>query len=182
MKENVTEICEKLDNLLLHTLDLMEEKVVTTIQLENHLRDGHLELAKARYIQGKETVGMLRVPQDTPITSLFDLETSYPEHNEDETELNTSSLPRFSINLKDKEEINKIQDPLKWFGVLVPQSLKTAQKRFQESLYLSARISDIGAELNVISKDFEASKEVKNQLVRNSEGESDRIAKLQGEN
>ncbi|XP_015120308.1 coiled-coil domain-containing protein 115 [Diachasma alloeum] len=165
MKEDITEVCEKLDNLLLQTLDLMEEKVVTTIQLENHLRDGHLELAKARYIQGKETVGMLRVPQDTAITSLFNLETSYPEHSDDETEPSTSPIPRFSINLKDREEIKEIQDPLKWFGVLVPQSLKTAQKRFQESLYLSARISDIGAELNVISKDFEAVKKVKGQLL-----------------
>uniref|UniRef100_A0A6V7HME7 Vacuolar ATPase assembly protein VMA22 n=1 Tax=Bracon brevicornis TaxID=1563983 RepID=A0A6V7HME7_9HYME len=159
-KEDMDKVCEQLDNLFLSTLDLIEEKVVTTIQLENHLRDGHLEMAKSRYIRGKESVGLLRIPQDTEITSLFDLETSYQEEHEDEP----VDVPRFSINLKDKEELKNIQDPLKWFGVLVPQSLRTAQKRFQESLYLAARISDIGAKLNVIVDEVEAKKKTKAKL------------------
>ncbi|XP_011310083.1 coiled-coil domain-containing protein 115 [Fopius arisanus] len=164
MKNNIIDVCERLDNLLLQSLELMEEKVVTTIHLENHLRDGHLEMAKARYIQGKESVGMLQVPQDTTITSLFNLETSYLEENDEAT-------PRFSINLKDKEAMREIQDPLKWFGVLVPQSLKTAQKRFQESVYLSAKISDIGSDLNVIAKNVETLKEVKNKLLTHPDNE-----------
>ncbi|XP_056897923.1 coiled-coil domain-containing protein 115 [Takifugu flavidus] len=40
-----------------------------------------------------------------------------------------------------KSEPNPGQDPLKWFGILVPQSLKQAQSSFKQVLELSAEIA-----------------------------------------
>ncbi|CAD6236364.1 GSCOCG00008142001-RA-CDS [Cotesia congregata] len=154
------DVCEKLDNLSIRSLELMDERIALTIQLENQMRDGHIELAKARYIRGKESVGLLQVPQDTTINSLFNLETKYT--NDDTNKSITTA--NFDISMKNKDSIEN-QDPIRWFGVLVPQSLKTAQKRFQESIYISAKIANIDAELETIRKDFDESKKLKNNLV-----------------
>ncbi|KAM9350915.1 coiled-coil domain-containing protein 115 [Symphorus nematophorus] len=40
-----------------------------------------------------------------------------------------------------KSEQNPQQDPLKWFGILVPQSLKQAQSSFKQVIELSAEIA-----------------------------------------
>ncbi|XP_076596220.1 vacuolar ATPase assembly protein VMA22 [Chaetodon auriga] len=40
-----------------------------------------------------------------------------------------------------KSEQNPQQDPLKWFGILVPQSLKQAQSSFRQVIELSAEIA-----------------------------------------
>ncbi|KAH0568262.1 coiled-coil domain-containing protein 115-like [Cotesia glomerata] len=160
MMTNFDDVCEKLDNLSIRSLELMDERIALTIQLENQMRDGHIELAKARYIRGKESVGLLQVPQDTTINSLFNLETKYTN---DDTNKSITTV-NFDISMKSKDNIEN-QDPIRWFGVLVPQSLKTAQKRFQESIYISAKIANIDAELETIRKNFDESKKLKNNLV-----------------
>lgn len=40
-----------------------------------------------------------------------------------------------------KPEHNPQQDPLKWFGILVPQSLKQAQSSFKQGIELSAEVA-----------------------------------------
>ena len=81
--------------------------------------------------------------------SLFNLETSLVESNDK----NETSSPYFDISLKKLDPSNKddnvdqIQNPIKWFGVLVPQSLKSAQKHFQEAVYLSVELANIQAQL-----------------------------------
>lgn len=160
MVTTIDDVCEKLDNLSIRSLELMDERIALTIQLENQMRDGHIELAKARYIRGKESVGLLQIPQDTTMNSLFNLETKYTN---DDTNKSITTV-NFDISMKSKNNIEN-QDPIWWFGVLVPQSLKTAQKRFQESIYISAKIANIDAELKTIRKDFDESKKLKNNLV-----------------
>lgn len=90
----------------------------------------------------------MQVPVDNErVVTLFELETKL-------TEETGKIVPNFDISLKrlDKSE-DEIQDPIKWFGVLVPQSLRIAQKRFQESLYLIVRAANIQAEIaSVVDK------------------------------
>ncbi|XP_008551436.1 coiled-coil domain-containing protein 115 [Microplitis demolitor] len=161
MTTTIDDVCEKLDSLFLRSLELMDEKIVLTLQLENQMRDGHIELAKARYIRGKESVGILQVPQDSTINSLFNLETIFNEENTNQS----IATPHFDISMKSNENGNDNYDPIRWFGVLVPQSLKTAQKRFQESIYLSTKIANIDSELESIPKEFEDSKNLKSSLI-----------------
>lgn len=42
-----------------------------------------------------------------------------------------------------KSDQNPQQDPLKWFGILVPQSLKQAQSSFKQVIELSAEIASL---------------------------------------
>ncbi|KAK0182882.1 hypothetical protein PV327_000969 [Microctonus hyperodae] len=159
MDLNMREVHEKLDVLMLRIFELMEEKVRTTIEMECLLRDGHLELAKARYIRGKESVGIFRIPQEGQIHSLFDLETTF-----DENKFQSGIVPHFDISLKSKEHDNEIQNPIKWFGVLVPQNLKIAQRKFQESIYLVTKIANISAELEITCKEYQNMKNITNKL------------------
>ncbi|KOC63501.1 Coiled-coil domain-containing protein 115 [Habropoda laboriosa] len=145
MHEGIDDICRAIDDNLLRNLELMQEKVNVNVQMENILRDGYIELAKAKYIRGKESISVLQVPvDDEKVVSLFELETKLTE----ETGI---IIPNFDISLKTlgKGE-DEIQDPIKWFGVLVPQSLRIAQKRFQESLCLAVRAANIQAEVTSV--------------------------------
>ena len=160
MEKNIDEICEELDNLTLRSLQLMDEKIAVNIEMEKIIREGYIELAKARYIRGKESIGPLQIPKDGQMNSLFELETSSIDKN-------GNDLPSFDISLKiEKDNSEKLQDPIKWFGVLVPQNLRTAQKRFQESLYLIVRAANISSELDTIPGDLESLKSLKATLAK----------------
>lgn len=147
MNKDVDALSEEIDELMLRKLELMEEKVRENIQMETLLKDGHIELAKAKYIRGKENISMLQVPnnEDT-VTSLFDLETKTTDEGND--------VPCFDISFKKlSDDTAGPKDPIKWFGVLVPQNLKNSQKRFQESIYLATKVANIQAELiSILSK------------------------------
>lgn len=145
MSKSMDVLSEEIDELLLHKLELMEEKVRGTVHMETLLRDGHIELAKAKYIRGKENISILQIPnnEDT-VTSLFDLETNVTNDNDD-------AVPSFDISLKkSSSETDGPKDPVKWFGVLVPQNLRNSQKRFQDSIYLAAKIANVQAELDSV--------------------------------
>ena len=145
MHENVDDVCEAIDENLLHSLELMEEKIGINVQIESILRDGHIELAKAKYIRGKESISILQVPEDDEkVATLFELETKLAGET-------GKIIPSFDVSLKQSGNgEDEIQDPIKWFGVLVPQSLRTTQKRFQESIYLAARAANVQAELTSV--------------------------------
>lgn len=148
MNKNIDTLSEEIDELLLRKLELIEEKIRGNIQMEMLLKDGYIELAKAKYICGKENIGILQVPSNTDtMISLFDLETKVMSENDDTRSCFDISLKKFN------SEMNKPADPIKWFGILVPQNLKNSQKRFQESVYLAIKIANIQVQLaSVFSK------------------------------
>ncbi|XP_058805586.1 coiled-coil domain-containing protein 115 isoform X3 [Phymastichus coffea] len=155
--KRLEEICESLDNLTIDSLQLMEEKILLNVQLENLLRQGHIDLAKARYIRGKESIGMLQIPsEDKEAKSIFNLETTFDESQGE-------SIPHFDISLKtkSKEDDKEAQDPIKWFGLLVPQSLKSAQKHFQEAIYLTVKLANLQSQMAEISKQSESLRSLK---------------------
>lgn len=145
MHESTDDVCKAIDDNLLRNLELMEEKININVQMEKILRDGYIELAKAKYIRSKESISVLQVPvDDERVVTLFELETKL-------TEETGKIIPNFDISLKSLDkDAEEIQDPIKWFGVLVPQSLRIAQKRFQESLYLAVRAANVQAELTSV--------------------------------
>lgn len=61
---------------------------------------------------------------------------------EDKGEKPASKTESAAVGSSDtKSEHNPQQDPLKWFGILVPQSLKQAQSSFKQAIELSAEIA-----------------------------------------
>ncbi|XP_067144825.1 coiled-coil domain-containing protein 115-like [Centruroides vittatus] len=65
-----------------------------------------------------------------------------------ELEMKEEKIKKESKDTKKSHE--KIQDPLKWFGVLVPQSLKNCQKYFQQNIDRIVTIASIQNEIKSI--------------------------------
>ncbi|KAI4498580.1 hypothetical protein M0802_006286 [Mischocyttarus mexicanus] len=164
MEKNIDDICNAIDKLYLRNLKLIEEKVSTNVQMELLLRSGHIELAKTRYISGKESISILQIPVHMEnISSLFELESKFIEESD-------GKIPSFDISLrKENESEEDIQNPIKWFGVLVPRNLRIAQKCFQESVYLAAKVANIHCELDSIANKLKALYLLKNAFSKQSE-------------
>ncbi|XP_015591468.1 coiled-coil domain-containing protein 115 [Cephus cinctus] len=165
MYTSVDEVCVAIDKLMLQNLELIEQKVVVTVQLEGLLRDGHIKLAKARYIQGKENIGVLQIPtEDVQMNSLFELET-FIKDDKKEDEAIHFDICRKETGPNKKEP----QDPIKWFGVLVPQNLRDAQKQFQSALYLAVQSANISAKMITIPEKLDHLKNIKNNFLKEEE-------------
>lgn len=63
-----------------------------------------------------------------------------------------------------KSDQNPQQDPLKWFGILVPQSLKQAQSSFKQVIELSAEIATLQTALSNARQDLMNSMKDKHTL------------------
>ena len=48
----------------------------------------------------------------------------------------------------------KKKDPLKWFGVLVPQALRNSQKKFQQAVVLSCDLATLKVKLNSLQSHY----------------------------
>ncbi|XP_063150108.1 coiled-coil domain-containing protein 115 [Candoia aspera] len=62
-------------------------------------------------------------------------------------------------------EILGHQNPLNWFGILVPQSLRQAQKTFREGIHLAAEIASIQSEIEATQNYYQSLLEKKQKLV-----------------
>lgn len=65
------------------------------------------------------------------------------EKTEKDSSEDASSKKSPEVNPVRKSEQSPQQDPLKWFGILVPQSLKQAQSSFKQVIELSAEIATL---------------------------------------
>ncbi|XP_029912684.1 vacuolar ATPase assembly protein VMA22 [Myripristis murdjan] len=64
-----------------------------------------------------------------------------------------------------KRDQNPQQDPLKWFGILVPQTLKQAQSSFKQVIELSAEIASLQSAVCTAREDLKLSMKQKCALV-----------------
>ncbi|XP_014886597.1 coiled-coil domain-containing protein 115 [Poecilia latipinna] len=110
------------------------------------------------------------VKEPTPIEDIGPQEegirrrkTTKSDTAEKKTSEDISSEKSPEVNPGRKRDHNPQQDPLKWFGILVPQSLKQAQSSFKQVIELSAEI----AALQIVV--LNARQELKRDL-RNNDG------------
>lgn len=111
-----------LDKIILKQLFLMEEKMCCELSIESSITNGCFQLAKSRYIMGQSSVSMTRLP--TECSAEFEASTLCEEVSED------GSKHWRVIKNNGENTVN----PLRWFGVLVPQDLHKAQSIFQNSI------------------------------------------------
>ncbi|KAK5609437.1 hypothetical protein CRENBAI_008773 [Crenichthys baileyi] len=85
-----------------------------------------------------------------------------PKHNNTERKASedkgSEKVPK--VNPVGKRDHNPQQDPLKWFGILVPQSLKQAQSSFKQVVELSAEIA--GLQIAVLNTRKELKDDLRN--------------------
>ncbi|XP_028266536.1 vacuolar ATPase assembly protein VMA22 [Parambassis ranga] len=80
-----------------------------------------------------------------------------PKKTEKDTSESEGSEKSPEINPVQKSDQNPQQDPLKWFGILVPQSLKQAQMSFKQVIELSAEIATLQAAVLNIRQELKLS-------------------------
>ncbi|KAM3961188.1 coiled-coil domain-containing protein 115-like [Aphomia sociella] len=119
---NVETVCDLLDKLVLRQLHLMEEKMICELNIESSINNGSIHLAKSRYIMGQSSVSTARLPVES--SPEFSASTVCETMEEDGI-----------LQLKVVENNNKnTVNPIRWFGVLVPQNLHKAQGIFQNTI------------------------------------------------
>ena len=206
------DICSQLDQLTIEFFDILEQLHEKREYLNSAIRDGHLNLSKARYSMGNKSVGALQYSHKMD-HALYHIESVYSEEQSVDTcvafELKKSSpgkvmkpskadtdekdeernvlrrrKPQRSDSLNDEitgiEELSLskeeklpfesssngcVQDPLKWFGILVPGCLRTGQKNFQSAIELSCEMVNLEIKLKEIIEKFKALKTRKRELI-----------------
>ena len=71
------------------------------------------------------------------------------------------------------------KDPLKWFGILLPQSLKECQMKFKKAAELSCKTASLRSKYLTLQQKYRDLKQVKRQIMEESAEISDLSANLE---
>lgn len=201
------DIGRELDQLALEFFELLERLQEKRQCLNTAIRDGHLNLSKARYSMGNKSVGALQyshkmdcalyhvecdsskafpgnaavaftLQKGAPGKALDSPETLANVSDQEESSLRRrtsksnsrlggrkeiTGIEDLCIAKDDKSSLDRsskycIQDPLKWFGILVPGCLKTGQRNFQNAIELSCEVTNLEFKLSEIIEKFKVLK------------------------
>ncbi|KAM7115294.1 coiled-coil domain-containing protein 115 [Molossus nigricans] len=155
------DIRAELDSLLVQLLGDLEELEAKRAALNARVEEGWLSLSKARYAMGAKSVGPLQYasrmePQVCVCTNeaqngLQEFRVvSAAAQNPEEVGPREAALRRRKgvTRIPEPEPFSAPQNPLHWFGILVPHSLRQAQASFQEGLQLAADIASLQIHIN----------------------------------
>ncbi|KAF3815649.1 hypothetical protein GH733_016405 [Mirounga leonina] len=137
----------QVDSLLLQLLRDLEELEAKRAALNARVEEGWLSLSKARYAMGAKSVGPLQyASRMEPQVCVYISEAQ-------------DGLQKFWVvraSAQTPEEVGPREaepqswsppqpprDPLNWFGILVPHSLRHAQASFREGLQLAADMASL---------------------------------------
>ncbi|XP_050533934.1 coiled-coil domain-containing protein 115-like [Daktulosphaira vitifoliae] len=123
---------EEIDNVVLQTIELMDSYCSSMGRLENCLREGCVQLAKTRYVVGNRNVSDLQLPTTRPYLART---------------LLTTKADKVILSQHENGD-----DPLKRFGILVPNSLRLAQNQFCKCLESTVEAVNIKNELDYLQK------------------------------
>ncbi|XP_060034218.1 coiled-coil domain-containing protein 115 [Erinaceus europaeus] len=155
------ELRAEMDAVLLRLFGDLEELEAKRGTLNARVEEGWLSLSKARYAMGAKAVGRLQfASRMEPLLRVSTCEApgearkfwavkagaQAPEDvgPRDAALRRRKGLPR----TPEPEAASTPQDPLNWFGILVPHSLRQAQASFRDGLQLAADIASLQARVD----------------------------------
>lgn len=130
---------ELVDKLTIEMLDLIEQQVKCKMNIENLIAQGKIQIAKTRYTQGTRTVSTSQLPTEN--SHEFNALSTVERVNNDVGDL------QFQLNVQNVNKDDGYVDPIKWFGILVPQSLQLARDAFKKSIEYSCECASIQSSL-----------------------------------
>lgn len=148
---DVVEVCELMDKLILRQLYLMEEKLTCELNIESSINNGSIHLAKSRYIMGQSSVSTAKLPMES--SPEFAASTKCETTDDDGMK-----------QLKLIENTENTVNPIRWFGVLVPQNLHKAQSIFQNAVNFVVECVNVQLQLYENMKSMEALRKYKSIL------------------
>lgn len=158
-------------------------------ELQKCLSDGFFTLSKARYIMGVDRVSRLHyspvmqstvkahVRKDNDDNIVFDVckgdaDYTSASDNTDGVRRRKSDKDAVSVeksiadlNVSEDDETTDCPDPIKWFGVLVPRTLRDSQANFQKATVITGEICTLNEKLKHYEKLL--------YQIKNSDGESE---------
>ncbi|XP_014248877.1 coiled-coil domain-containing protein 115-like [Cimex lectularius] len=178
-KEGLESVLGELDILSFRMLQLMKDYIDVKLTLEELIKTGSLHLAKSRYIMGNRSVSVLQLPtEECQLNALVRVV-------EKDQDVDGLSLELNKLDLKGKDEKGtkqrkkadetsddeteldvKVQDPIKWFGVLTPQNLRQAQSSFAKALEYSVQCANLQLEMKQVQMKYKELIEEKNKLMK----------------
>lgn len=105
---------------------------IVKLMLESAINDINLY---SRYAQGPQTVTMSQLPSEDG-REFNALKTIKRTNNE-------FDAPEFDLELHDVDKETDHVEPINWFGILVPQSLRTAQDRYEKAIELVVESANV---------------------------------------
>ena len=160
----------ELSELSLQLLCLSQDLVTAKLRLESAARAGWILLAKARYVRGG--VSMDQVPAgegETEMVARVRLETreclqdnkvryfhhSLLEEGQDEGDEEDDGLKQRGADGTRRRDGRKrdlnTSEPLKWFGILTPPTLRQSQENFKTAAELAVECANIQSEMMGVS-------------------------------
>lgn len=158
---------DALDEQCVRCAELLEELAACRISLHHSQADGFMGLAKARYQRGARSVSAIQLPHcgdegDRPVRAQVTvtmgqdgaraLTTVGGSPNEARVQDGSGQdgvrkrNEAGATQQADSQE-EQPQDPLRWFGVLSPQSLVQSQRCFRTALHEAVRCVDLQSQL-----------------------------------
>lgn len=156
MPKSRDEVCQLMDKLLLHSLELMEQEVRLKTTIEAVTNDGQLDLAHTRFTKGAHTVSAVQLP--TEDYRDFSALNSLTE-NRDELGQVQLSLDNHPVD----KETGHI-DPIRWFGILIPATLQSARTKFGRALEYVVECGNVQIQLRNVLLNYGALKRLKAEL------------------
>lgn len=188
---NFTNICGKLDNLAIQILNVMQTIVYERQYLDESLRDGYINMAKSRYLMRGQKINTFqintsnlraskKITRDTENGNGIEFPTFHVSNStnrcmEDDHLVNAENGLRnlkigkvensyeFNNSKKDfsNDDNSSANNPLQWFGVLVPPSLKNCQARFEQVIETVTKLTTLQSQLIVLSQEYRNLREQK---------------------
>ncbi|XP_051518943.1 coiled-coil domain-containing protein 115 isoform X1 [Myxocyprinus asiaticus] len=91
------------------------------------------------------------------------------KESKEEVPSNEQQKTDHQVKIKAESSTPEHRDPLKWFGILVPQNLKQAQTAFKEVISLSAEIGSLQCAILATRKEMQAQMKEKQQKTENTQ-------------
>ncbi|XP_055641995.1 coiled-coil domain-containing protein 115 [Toxorhynchites rutilus septentrionalis] len=154
--ESRDDICLLMDKLMIQSLELIEQEVKLKTNIETITNDGQLDLAYTRYTKGPNSASAVQLPTEDykEFKALCSVEETRDE------------LGDVKLNLT-KHEVNHESgyiNPLRWFGILIPETLQKARDKFSRSLEYVVECANVQIELRNLLLCYEQLNKLKNDM------------------
>lgn len=165
-------ICSKLDELAICILKVMRNIMLERQYLDANLKDGFINMAKSRYLMRGQKISRHQINTSNLLASKKVIsndnsvnEVKFLSFDILKKELTgasgevTSKMDSFnesgdSENPSKNEISSSVENPLHWFGLLVPDALKSCQSRFEQALETSVKIVTLQNELKALCESY----------------------------
>ncbi|XP_043199173.1 uncharacterized protein LOC122368917 [Amphibalanus amphitrite] len=126
-------------NIIIDMWDLVNQILEQQTLLENWMKGGFMNIAKARYVMGQHSVGENQLPSgDREISAgLLVTRDQAPPH--------AAEPAAFTLSPQSSDT-----EPLRWFSALPPGALRDAQRQFRRAAEISCEVASLKSRLQTM--------------------------------